>query len=341
MRKRIFSIIQFIIFFGLGIFLVWWSIHKLSDKDYADFITSLKNADYILLIPVFVILTISHVSRALRWKILMASMGYKPRLSNTFAAVMVGYLANFAFPRLGEVLKCTILGRYEKVPADKLVGTILVERAVDLLSFGIIIVISLLTQAKVVGTYAKEALDKYILNGDKTAVIIKLAIIATVFVIIYFVFRYIFKTHGQHSFVSKTKGVFKGVAEGLLSVKRMQNKWQFIFHSVLIWTCYVAGTYLGFFALKETASLPMLAAFPVLSFGTVATIVTPGGIGLYPVFLMEAMKLYNVPESYGTANGWLQWSAQFLITLVVGFICLAILPYINKRKNENSTSHTA
>lgn len=340
MRKQLFSILQFVIFFGLGIFLVWWSIHKLSDKDYADFITSLKNADYILLIPVFFILSLSHISRAIRWKILMASMGYKPKLSNTFAAVMVGYLANFAFPRLGEVLKCTILGRYEKVPPDKLVGTILVERAVDLLSFGIIIIISLLTQAQVVGTYAKNALNKYILTGDKTGSIIKLAVIGGIFIIMFLLLRYFFKTYGQNSIVSKTKGIFKGVTEGLLSVKHMKNKWGFIFHSVLIWSCYIVGTYLGFFAIKETAALPMLAAFPVLSFGTVATIVTPGGIGLYPVFLMEAMKLYSVPESYGTANGWLQWSAQFLITLVVGFICLAILPYINKQKNENSTGNT-
>lgn len=340
MRKRLFSILQFVIFFGLGIFLVWWSIHKLSDKDYADFITSLKNADYILLVPVFFILSLSHISRAVRWKILMASMGYNPKLSNTFAAVMVGYLANFAFPRLGEVLKCTILGRYEKVPPDKLVGTILVERAVDLLSFGIIIIISLLTQAKVVGTYAKEALDKYILSGDKTDVIMRFAIIAAVGLVLYFVLRYVFKKYHHIKIVDRVKGILKGIAEGLLSVKKMKNKWLFIFHSVLIWSCYLFGTYLGFLAIKETAALPVLAAFPVLSFGTVATIVTPGGIGLYPVFLMEAMKLYSIPESYGTANGWLQWSAQFIITLVVGFICLAILPYINKQKHESHTSDT-
>jgi glycosyltransferase 2 family protein len=340
MRKSLFSILQFVIFFGLGIFLVWWSIHKLSDKDYADFLTSLKNADYILLVPVFFILSLSHISRAIRWKILMASMGYKPKLSNTFAAVMVGYLANFAFPRLGEVLKCTILGRYEKVPPDKLVGTILVERAVDLISFGIIIIISLLTQAKVVGTYAKQAFDKYFLSGDKTAVVIKFAVMGGIMLVMYLLLRYIFKKYHHIALVDKVKGILKGIAEGLLSVKKMKNKWLFIFHSVLIWSCYLFGTYLGFLAIRETAALPLLAAFPVLSFGTVATIVTPGGIGLYPVFLMEAMKLYSIPESYGTANGWLQWSAQFIITLVVGFICLAILPYINKQKHENHTSHT-
>jgi glycosyltransferase 2 family protein len=340
MQKRLISILKFGFFLGLGIFLVWWSIHKLPDDQYEKFITALKTADYLLLVPVFFILSASHLSRALRWRILMGSMGYKPRLSNTFCAVMIGYLANFAFPRLGEVLKCTILGKYEKVPADKLVGTILVERAVDLLSFAVIIVISLLTQAKIVGAYTKATINEYILSGDKTDIIIRFVIITVIAVVVYLAFRYIFKKYHHIKFVDRIKGIIKGIVEGLLSVKNLKNKWLFIFHSVFIWACYLVGTYVGFQAIKETSVLPVLAAFPVLVFGTVATIITPGGIGAYPELLMKAMLLYNIEEGFGNANGMLQWSAQFLITLVVGFICLALLPYINKTKNESSKLNT-
>lgn len=312
----------------------------MSDENYEKFLTALKTANYYLLIPVFFILSASHISRAIRWKILMKSMGYNPKLSNTFCAVMVGYLANFAFPRLGEVLKCTILARYEKVPADKLVGTILVERAVDLLSFFIVIVISLLTQAKVVGAYTKDLFDEYFLSHSKEIAILKIAIVVAVLVAAFFITRYIFAKYLHIKFVQRLKSIFNGIIEGLLSVKNLKNKWSFILHSVFIWCCYLGGTYIGFFALKETAGLPTLAAFPVLVFGTVATMVTPGGIGLYPVFVMEAMKLYNINESFGTANGWLQWSAQFIIILVIGFISLLILPYLNKSKNEIDTIDT-
>jgi glycosyltransferase 2 family protein len=249
-------------------------------------------------------------------------------------------LANFAFPRLGEVLKCTILGKYEKVPPDKLVGTILVERAVDLLSFFIIIIISLLTQAKVVGAYAKDFFDKYILSQNKQVAIFKVSILVVALIGGFLLLKYIFKTYHHLIVVQKTKAVFKGVIEGLMSVKNLKNKWLFIFHSLLIWACYVGGTYLGFFAIRETSGLPILAAFPVLVFGTVATILMPGGIGLYPILLMEAMLLYDVPENFGRANGWLQWSAQFIITLVVGFICILILPYLNKKKHEVGTVDT-
>lgn len=341
MHKRLFTILQYIVFLGAGIFLVWWSVHKLSDEDYAEFISSLKAANYYLLIPVFIILTLSHLSRAIRWRILMRSMGYSPKLSNTFSAVMIGYLANFAFPRLGEVLKCTILGKYEKVPPDKLVGTILVERAVDMLSLFIIVIIALLSQAKIVGGFAKAIFIKYFFSQDTQSFVIKVSILILSFIVLSFLMRFLFKRYRHVKFVQKIKGIFNGILAGLLSVKTMKNKWQFIFHSILIWSCYLSGTYLGFFAISETAGLPLMSAFPVLVFGTMATIITPGGIGLYPVFVMEAMKLYSIPASFGTANGWLQWSAQFLLILIVGFICLLILPYLNKTKNENSKQHTA
>jgi hypothetical protein len=276
----------------------------------------------------------------MRWKILMGSMGYNPRLSNTFCAVMVGYLANFAFPRLGEVLKCTILGKYEKVPPDKLVGTILVERAVDMFSFFIVIVISLITQAKVVGAYAKNIYNEYLFSGNTMQSVIKIALFIAILVAALLLLQFIFRKYLHIKIIQKLKGVFDGVKEGLLSVKNLKNKWQFILHSVFIWSCYAIGTYIGFFAINETASLPFLASFPVLVFGTVATIITAGGIGLYPVFVMEAMRLYDIPESFGSANGWLQWSAQFIIILVVGFISLLVLPYLNKTKNEIGTIDT-
>ncbi|MGG9964552.1 lysylphosphatidylglycerol synthase transmembrane domain-containing protein [Ferruginibacter sp. SUN106] len=340
MQKRLISILKYAFFLGLGIFLVWWSLHKMSDENYQKFITALKTANYYLLIPVFFILSASHISRAIRWKILMKSMGYNPKLSNTFCAVMVGYLANFAFPRLGEVLKCTILAKYEKVPTDKLVGTILVERAVDVLSFFIVIIISLLTQAHIVGTYAKDFINEYFLSQDTSTAILKVSIILVSLVAIFFITRFIFTKYLHIKFVQQLKNIYHGVIDGLLSVKRLKNKWAFIFHSVFIWSCYLAGTYVGFFAIEQTSHLPVLSTFPVLVFGTVATMITPGGIGSYPELLMKAMLLYNVEEAFGSANGWLQWSAQFIIILVVGFICLAVLPYLNKTKNEISTVNT-
>ncbi|MGZ8551115.1 MAG: lysylphosphatidylglycerol synthase transmembrane domain-containing protein, partial [Chitinophagaceae bacterium] len=134
MKKRLFILFQYLFFLGLGAFLVWWSVKDIDNEKMAEIRSALKNARLYLIVPVFIILISSHYVRALRWRLLMEPMGYKPGKANTFLAVMVGYLANQAVPRLGEVLKCTLLARYEKIPADKLVGTIILERLIDAVS---------------------------------------------------------------------------------------------------------------------------------------------------------------------------------------------------------------
>ena len=341
MRKRLFSILQFCIFFGLGIFLVWWSIHKMNNKNWEDCKASMQSARYLLLIPVFLIITLSHISRAIRWKILMAPMGYNPSLTNTFCAVMVGYLANLAFPRLGEVLKCTILGKYEKVPPDKLIGTILVERAVDVVSLAVVFVIALISQADIIGAYAKQTINDKFLSGTKESLLIKFLILIAVIVIIYLLFKFLFRKFGHTVLINRIKNIVTGVGIGLSTIKILNNKWTFIFHSILIWSCYAAGTYIGFFAIKETSSLPFAAAFPVLAFASIGMILTPGGIGAYPLFIMQVMALYDIEEGFGFANGTLQWAAQFMIILVVGFISLLLLPLYNKKiKHAEHTINT-
>ncbi len=321
---------------GLGIFLVWWSIHKMGDKNWEECKTALKSARYFLFFPVFFILIAGHISRAIRWRILMQPLGYNPSLINTFFAVMVGYLANLAVPRLGEVLKCTILGKYEKVPADKLVGTILVERAIDVLSLLLVFIVAIATQASIIGEYAKKTISTSFLSGDKESMIVNLVFFVAMLVIIYFTLKYIFKKYSEIGLVKKINMLIKGVGAGLSSVKNLKNKKAFIFHSIFIWSCYAAGTYIGFFVIPQTSDLPVAAAFPVLAFASIGMIVTPGGIGTYQWFIMEVMMLYGIERSYGYANGLLQWIAQFFIILIVGFVSLIALPYYN-RQSEKTT----
>ncbi|MEO6229171.1 MAG: lysylphosphatidylglycerol synthase transmembrane domain-containing protein [Ferruginibacter sp.] len=340
MKKTILTILQYLLFLGLGIFLVWWSIHKMDDKNWEECKRALKSARYFLFIPVFFILVASHLSRAMRWRILMASIGYKPGLLNTFFAVMVGYLANLAIPRLGEVLKCTILGKYEKVPPDKLVGTILVERAVDVVSLIIVFVIAIATQVDIIGAYAQKKLSKLFLSGNKEMMIVKVIVVIAAFVIIYFLLKFIFKKYSNVGLIKKMHILFNGVGAGLASIKHLQNKRAFIFHSIFIWLCYASGTYLGFYVIAETSGLPVAATFPILAFASIGMIITPGGIGTYQLFIMEVMLLYGIDKGHAYANGILQWLAQFFIILMVGFFSLIALPYYN-RKSPGATAEVA
>jgi uncharacterized protein (TIRG00374 family) len=340
MKIKLQTIFKYLFFLGLGIFLVWWSIHKMGDKNWQECKTALRSAKFILFIPVFFILLASHISRAIRWKILMKPLGYSPRLLNTFFAVMIGYLANLAVPRLGEVLKCTILGKYEKVPADKLVGTILIERAIDVVSLMIVFAIALASQASIIGSHAKTTIKNNFFTGDYSGIFINLAILLTLLVIFYFLIKFIFKKYSEIGIIKKINTLFIGVGAGISSIKNLENKSTFIFHSIFIWLCYAAGTYIGFFVIPETSNLPIAATFPVLAFASIGMIITPGGIGSYQWFIMGVMVLYGIDEGHGYANGLLQWIAQFCIILIVGFLSLIALPYYNRptaKINNNNT----
>ena len=137
-------------FFLLGIALIWWSLHQIPAEEWSKFTLALKQSKLWIVFPVFIILGLSHFLRALRWRLIMEPLGYKPSIMNTYLAVLIGYLANLAIPRLGEVLKCTLLAKYEKVPAEKIVGTIVAERAFDVISLGIVFLMALGLQFNVI-----------------------------------------------------------------------------------------------------------------------------------------------------------------------------------------------
>ncbi len=103
---------------------------------------------------------ISHWYRALRWNLLINTLGYKPRAIITFYSVLIGYLANVAVPRLGEVTRCAVLSKSEKIPTDKLIGTVLLERGIDLLSLLALIIIAFVLQIDVLSGFFIEVFNK-------------------------------------------------------------------------------------------------------------------------------------------------------------------------------------
>jgi uncharacterized protein (TIRG00374 family) len=301
---------------------------------------ALSTANYWLIIPVFAILSASHVLRALRWKILMEPMGYNTSFPNTFFAVMIGYMANMAVPRLGEVLKCTILAKYEKVPAEKIVGTIVAERAFDVVSLGTIFILALIFQFDVV-IAAYHHLQEFmagkpheVMSQTKKIVLIAIASIGIIFIVWLIISKKI------NRFFLAIKKILKGIWEGLSTASKLKHKKLFFVYSVSIWVLYLAGTWIGFYATKGTAGLGIEEAISCLAFASIGMIVTPGGIGAYAYLLAKVLELQDnsIPNSIGYANGTLQWFAQCIIVLVVGFVCLSLLPWYNKKKEDKIIS---
>ncbi len=331
-KKSILTILKFGFFLSMGFFLVWWSINQIPDSEYEKFKLSLKTAKYWMIIPVFLILSLSHFIRALRWKLLLQPLGYNPKLVNTFFAVMIGYLANFAFPRLGEILKCTILSKYENIPADKNVGTIVAERAFDVLCLLALFIVALFLQYDVViASYQK--LNEYSASLKESSSNLGFYIKMGTFVILIFFIIWLVISKKWNTFLIKLKSILIGVLEGILSAWKLKQKHLFIFYSIAIWILYVLGTWIGLYATSGTG-VGLSAAISCLAFASIGMILTPGGIGAYAFLLAKVLEINNVPYALGFANGTLQWFAQFIIILIVGFLSVILLPIYNRGRKQ-------
>ncbi|MFM6924927.1 MAG: lysylphosphatidylglycerol synthase transmembrane domain-containing protein [Ferruginibacter sp.] len=339
MNKRLISILQYTFFLGGGIFLVWWQLRGMTAEQKTQFTQALRSANYWLIFPIICMSLLSHLSRSYRWKLLLEPLDYYPKIKNVFAVTMVGYLANAAIPRLGEILKCTFLSKYEHIKVDKLVGSILIERTFDLFCFILFIGITVLIQINKIGGFIKE---KITLFGNESGmpVWVKGIIVISIIVFIYFILKFLVNKYPGNKTIFKINNFFKGIGQGFVAIRNLKKRNQFIAHTLLIWTMYLLQVYVGFKAMEHTAALDIKAACSVLVLASFSMILTPNGIGLFPIFVMQTLILYNIDGAYGKAFGWLIWGVSTCITVIVGFICLLLLPYLNKTKNEISTSHT-
>jgi uncharacterized protein (TIRG00374 family) len=316
-------------FFLLGIALIWWSLHQIPSEEWTKFTLALKQSKLWIVFPVFIILALSHFLRALRWRLIMEPLGYQPSIANTYLAVLIGYLANLAIPRLGEVLKCTLLAKYEKVPAEKIVGTIVAERAFDVISLGIVFLLALGLQFNVIEAgwnQLKSQTTAPMTNTNEGDWKLYLLIgVVIVLIALFFIIR-----KRIPSIIASVKNIISGIWEGVMSATKLKQHNLFFLYSFGIWFLYLLATYVGLYATAGTES-SFATAISCLAYASIGMILTPGGIGAYAYFMAKVLELNSVDYTLGLANGTLQWFSQFLIVIVLGGISLIILPIINKQ----------
>lgn len=330
MKKNIRTILQYLLFLGLGIFFGWLSLKNLDEKSIVQIREALQNARHWLAIPVFGILIGSHWVRALRWRLLMEPMGYTPSKANTFFAVMIGYLVNMGVPRLGEIVKCTVLARYEKVPADKLIGTIILERLIDaltlLLVFGITILIQPELYSRILDAFFNVAEDK---PEKKISVLLISAILVAAVIILTGLWMLIRKKSFK-DLLALIRKVYQSVLQGVSTIRHLKKRKLFLLYTLLLWSCYLAGGYIGFMAFRETSIYGVKEAFTILSAGSIGMIASPGGIGAYAYLIEKTMQLYGLNYTIALAFGWILWLAQTSVILIGGVFSFQALPYFNK-----------
>ena len=151
------SALQVLFSLTLGFFLIWFIYKDLTEEDKSNMLNSVKGANYWWLLGSMLVAVLSHVFRAYRWKYPLEALDIKINLANRFAAVMIGYIANLAFPRLGEVTRCAVLSRYQKQPFEKLFGTVIAERVVDAVILLLLIILAVVMQYSILQQFLLDA----------------------------------------------------------------------------------------------------------------------------------------------------------------------------------------
>ena len=328
--KFIKYILQIAIFLGLGLVLIWFSLKDLNREDIQHLKSLIYNANGLIVLLCALILVLSHYIRTLRWTTMISATGNKPGTLNVFLAVITGFFFNLVFPRLGEVMKCTVLGKYEKIPVDKLIGTMVAERIVDLFCLILVIFFTIIIQLNRVSSYAAEfltLLSGKVRNSSSLLIMLVLALLVLSSSIII-----LYRQKHRLKWLQAVKKAIHGFYEGLTSIKKIKNKSAFFFHTFLIWFLYLMSIQVGFYAMSALSDQGLAASLTILTFGSFAMIVTQGGIGAYQLAVQKTLTLFGVNAVTGLAFGWLLWSVQTLMLLTLGPVSLVLLFFINRKK---------
>lgn len=324
------AVIRNLLFLAIGAVLLWLTFRN---QDFLMVWEKVKLANPWFLLLCAICSFASLVSRAMRWVQLIEPLGYKPRLITTYHAVMFGYLANMAIPRLGEISRCGALNKSDGVPFEKLIGTVIVERLMDVIMLAVCIFLTALLEFDRLGGFLNEHLFNPLFEkiGNSTVALSIFAVIVIAFVV---VMIRIFKMENPPAFVAKIRKLMGGIAEGLRSITLIKNKGLFIFHTLFIWTMYFGMSYVCFFALPETAGLGASAALFIMVLGGIGmTAPVQGGIGAYHLLVSKGLLLYGLTETDGIVYATMSHTVATLLLIILGAHSMICLFFFVKNKN--------
>ncbi len=331
MKEKIIAIVKYVLVLGIGIGMLWLAFKGVSLHET---IHEIMKADFFWLsVSIFTSL-VAFYSRALRWNMLIEPLGYKPSPKNTSAALLIGYLANLAVPRLGEVTRCGTLSNVEKIPFNSLLGTVIIERIIDVLCLLLLIILVAVLEFERLGNFLNDNIYTPLtakLSAIYNHPFITFTIAVVLIGIIYFLLRRNSKAGGL---AAKISALAKGVVGGIDTVRKLKNPLGFILHTILIWTMYFLMSYICFFALEATSGLSWKAGLFVLVVGGMGmSAPVQGGIGAYHLLVSQGLILYGVTPEHGITFATLMHTSQTVVVILLGGLSFLYL-FLKKKNGE-------
>ena len=284
---------------------------------------SILKANYGWLAITMVLSVLGYFSRAYRWQMQLTASQHRAPYWEVYHAMMVGYLANIVLPRMGEVIRCSVLRRTSGVPVDVSLGTVITERVIDVVVLLGLLGTTLLLDFNKFWSFVQSLFfDKYDsldANRDTLLAVAGLSL-AALLVFGYLLFRNLEQLR-QHALFVKVMSFVKGLLAGVFSILKLENKGLFLLHTAFTWLVYYLMDYLAFFCFPETYNLDMKAGLAVLTFGAFGMAApVAGGIGPFHVLVQSTLLVYGISKEAGIAYALVVHGAQTLLMAVMGGI---------------------
>jgi uncharacterized protein (TIRG00374 family) len=326
-RKLIIQALKFLGFLAIGLLLLWLAFRKV---DFRRVGSNLKEANYYWLILSVFFGAAAFALRARRWQLLIHPLGSFPTFWHTFHSMMIGYLANLALPRIGEVTRCVVLGKKEKIAVDKLVGTVIIERTIDFLSVLIFLIIIVISSEAIIKVFLNESIFK----PFKVSVLSFLhiswifwAVLAGLCVITLYLLIHYRKRIRKSRFFSKMIDIARGIISGLKTITNLERKWEFIFLTILIWISYALMTWVVVFCLQSTSHVTFWNSLLILVVGGLAmSVPVQGGFGAFHYAVSRVLiVIQGVSLEDGLTYALLAHESQIVFEIIIGLIAIYIM----------------
>lgn len=330
MKRTINIVLNFVLFPSLAIILLYLAFHGIELEVIWN---DLLKADFRWVILSLAFAVGGFYFRALRWRILLQSANYHPPLSTTIYALMIGYFANMAIPRVGEITRCATLNKTNHIPIDVSFGTVITERVIDIITLIIVIVSVLILDFSFFSTFFEQNILQFIYQKFSSSYIYIIIILLTLLSI--FVMFIIFRNKLQHFLiVRKTTDFAKGVLQGISSILHLKKRGYFLLYTLLIWICYVMMTYVIFFSIESTSHLNLVDSLFILSIGGLGmSAPVQNGFGAFHWIVSRGLMLFGISQVDGLLYATLCHESQTLMLLILGPIFM-LLTTIYVRKNN-------
>ena len=293
-------------------------------------------ADYSWLIASLIVAIFSHIVRALRWNLLINSLNYKTKLSTTFFAVMAGYMANTAVPRMGEFVRCGVLSKKERIPFNVLFGTVISERIFDMITLLVVIFLVIIFQLDSLGEFLNQIFGPFFSDffSNMQSILIFGGVILLTIIVFIFITIKLKETIKRLPFYQKLKGFLSGLFDGVKTIMKLRQKWLFLFYTFVIWLFYAIMVYLPVFMLAETSHLTFLNGLTILAIGSLGIVApVPGGIGAYH-FIVKAVlhELFGISGNVAGSFAAITHAGQTIINVIIGSMSYFYMGFLAKKE---------